>query len=58
MGLRRACRVAATIASTINTPILLGGRAVAIWAWFLGSFGCIAIAVSVAGNKSSYNFER
>lgn len=40
---------AATIASTVNTPMLLGGPASVIWAWFLGCFGCIAIASSVAG---------
>ena len=39
----------ASIASTFNTPILLGGPATAVWAWFLGSFGCIAIGASVAG---------
>lgn len=45
------CRIAATISSTFNTPILLGGRAVAVWSWFLGSFGCCAIAASVAGTR-------
>lgn len=28
-----------SIASTFNSPILLGGPASAIWAWFLGSWG-------------------
>ncbi|KAL5498787.1 TPO5_1 [Sanghuangporus vaninii] len=46
--------ITATIASTLNTPLVLGGRAVAIWSWFLGSFGCVAIAVSVAELASAY----
>jgi hypothetical protein len=29
----------ATIASTVNTPLLSGGPATVIWAWFLGSWG-------------------
>ncbi|KAH8116138.1 amino acid/polyamine transporter I [Phellopilus nigrolimitatus] len=45
---------AASIASTINTPLLLGGPATAVWAWFLGSFGCLAIATSVAELVSAY----
>ena len=45
------CRITATIASTLNTPLVLGGRAVTIWSWFLGSFGCVAIATSVAGQR-------
>ncbi|KAF8336463.1 amino acid/polyamine transporter I [Cantharellus anzutake] len=44
----------ATIASTVNTPILLGGPASAIWTWFLGFWGCLAIAVSVAELVSAY----
>ncbi|KAL5476691.1 TPO5_3 [Sanghuangporus weigelae] len=44
----------ASIASTLNTPLLLGGPATAVWAWFLGSFGCIAIALSVAELVSAY----
>ncbi|PAV19134.1 APC amino acid permease [Pyrrhoderma noxium] len=46
--------VAATLTATFNTPIILGGRAVAIWSWLMGSFGCIAIAVSVAELVSAY----
>lgn len=42
--------IAATIASTFNTPIVLGGPATAVWTWFIGSFGCLAIAASVAGS--------
>ncbi|EPQ52255.1 APC amino acid permease [Gloeophyllum trabeum ATCC 11539] len=44
----------ASIASTFNTPLLLGGPGTAIWAWFLGSFGCMAIAASVAELVSAY----
>ncbi|KDQ58795.1 hypothetical protein JAAARDRAFT_193315 [Jaapia argillacea MUCL 33604] len=44
----------ASIASTFNTPLLLGGPATAIWAWFLGCFGCLAIAASVAELVSAY----
>ncbi|KAH8116136.1 amino acid permease-domain-containing protein [Phellopilus nigrolimitatus] len=46
--------MAATVAATFNTPILLGGRAVAIWTWLLGLVGCLAIAVSVAELVSAY----
>ncbi|KAI5120886.1 hypothetical protein M0805_002986 [Coniferiporia weirii] len=45
---------AASIASTINTPLLYGGPATAVWAWFMGSFGCLAIAASVAELVSAY----
>ncbi|KIJ23281.1 hypothetical protein M422DRAFT_74895 [Sphaerobolus stellatus SS14] len=45
---------AATIASTANTPLLLGGPAVLIWAWLLGAVGCVAIASSVAELVSAY----
>ena len=31
----------ATIASTFNTPVLLGGPASAVWSWFLGFWGNI-----------------
>ena len=31
----------ATIASTFNTPVLLGGPASAVWSWFLGFWGII-----------------
>ncbi|KZO92533.1 amino acid transporter [Calocera viscosa TUFC12733] len=44
----------ATIASTINTPLLLGGPATTIWAWFFGSFGGTALAISVAELISAY----
>ncbi|TFK49035.1 APC amino acid permease [Heliocybe sulcata] len=44
----------ASIASTFNSPLLLGGPATAVWAWFLGSFGCLAIAASVAELVSAY----
>jgi len=45
---------AASIASTLNTPLLLGGPASVIWAWLVGSFGCLAIAASVAELVSAY----
>ncbi|THH08402.1 hypothetical protein EW145_g2730 [Phellinidium pouzarii] len=45
---------AASIASTMNTPLLYGGPATAVWAWFMGSFGCLAIAASVAELVSAY----
>ncbi|TDL24584.1 hypothetical protein BD410DRAFT_801917 [Rickenella mellea] len=47
-------RCSASIASTFITPLLLGGPATAIWAWFLGSFGSFALAASVAELVSAY----
>ncbi|KAF8314483.1 APC amino acid permease [Clavulina sp. PMI_390] len=44
----------ASIASTFNTPLLYGGPAAAVWSWFMGSWGCLAIAVSVAELVSAY----
>ncbi|KZS91098.1 amino acid permease [Sistotremastrum niveocremeum HHB9708] len=44
----------ASVASTFNTPILLGGPGSAIYSWILGSFGCLAIASSVAELISAY----
>ncbi|KZT40899.1 amino acid transporter [Sistotremastrum suecicum HHB10207 ss-3] len=45
---------AATIASTFNNPILLGGPTTAVWAWLLGSVGCLCIAASVSELVSAY----
>ncbi|THH08403.1 hypothetical protein EW145_g2731 [Phellinidium pouzarii] len=45
---------AASVASTLNTPLLLGGPATVVWAWLLGSVGCICIALSVAELVSAY----
>ncbi|KAF8512146.1 amino acid/polyamine transporter I [Hysterangium stoloniferum] len=45
---------AATIASTVNTPLLLGGPATTIWAWLLGAVGCLALAASVSELVSAY----
>jgi len=45
---------AASIASTVNTPLLLGGPAATIWAWLLGAVGCLALASSVAELISAY----
>lgn len=45
---------AASITSTVNTPLLLGGPAATVWAWLLGAVGCLAISCSVSELVSAY----
>lgn len=42
-----------SIASTFNSPILLGGPASAIWAWFLGSWGMLVYFVRMRGDADA-----
>ncbi|KAH0832163.1 amino acid permease [Lanmaoa asiatica] len=46
--------VCSSIASTFNTPMLLGGPASVTWCWFLGGVNCIALASSIAEVVSAY----
>jgi len=46
--------VCSSIASTFNTPLLLGGPASVTWCWFIGSINCLALASSIAEVVSAY----
>ncbi|KAG9315623.1 amino acid permease [Chiua virens] len=46
--------VCASIAITLNTPMLLGGPASVTWCWLLGGVNSIALASSVAEIISAY----
>lgn len=46
--------VCSSIASTFNTPLLLGGPASVTWCWLLGATNCLALASSVAEIASAY----
>ena len=46
--------VCSSIASTFNTPLLLGGPASVTWCWFLGATNCLALASSIAEVVSAY----
>ena len=46
--------VCSSIASTFNTPLLLGGPASVTWCWFLGAINCLALASSISEVVSAY----
>ena len=46
--------VCSSIASTFNTPLLLGGPASVTWCWFLGATNCLALSSSIAEIVSAY----
>ncbi|GAA5894121.1 hypothetical protein JCM5296_001017 [Sporobolomyces johnsonii] len=46
--------VSSSVASTINTPLLLGGPASVVWCWFIGSFMCFCLGTSIAEIISAY----
>ncbi|KAG9315603.1 amino acid permease [Chiua virens] len=46
--------VCSSIATTFNTPLLLGGPASVTWCWFLGATNCLALASSIAEIVSAY----
>ncbi|KDE07288.1 hypothetical protein MVLG_02508 [Microbotryum lychnidis-dioicae p1A1 Lamole] len=46
--------VASSVATTFNTPFLLGGPSSVVWCWFLGSFMCFCLGTSIAEIVSAY----
>ncbi|KAG9315604.1 APC amino acid permease [Chiua virens] len=46
--------VCSSIATTFNTPLLLGGPAAVTWCWFLGATNCLALASSISEVVSAY----
>ncbi|GAA5849196.1 hypothetical protein JCM8547_006475 [Rhodosporidiobolus lusitaniae] len=46
--------VSSSVATTLNTPLLLGGPASAVWMWFLGSIMCFCLGTSIAEIISAY----
>ena len=46
--------VCSSIATTLNTPLLLGGPASVVWCWFIGGTNCLALASSIAEVVSAY----
>ncbi|KAF8172767.1 APC amino acid permease [Mycena galopus ATCC 62051] len=43
-----------SIATTLNTPLLLGGPATAVWAWILGACMCFTLGSSIAEIVSAF----
>ncbi|KAF9447455.1 APC amino acid permease [Macrolepiota fuliginosa MF-IS2] len=43
-----------SIATTFNTPLLLGGPATVVWCWILGSAVCFTLGSSIAEIVSAY----
>ena len=46
--------VCSSVASTFNTPLLLGGPASVVWCWFIGGTNCLALASSISEIVSAY----
>ena len=46
--------VCSSVASTFNTPWLLGGPASVTWCWFLGATNCLALASGISEVVSAY----
>ncbi|KIJ62729.1 hypothetical protein HYDPIDRAFT_176497 [Hydnomerulius pinastri MD-312] len=46
--------VCSSVASTFNTPLLLGGPASVTWCWILGATNCLALASSIAEIVSAF----
>ncbi|TFK36500.1 APC amino acid permease [Crucibulum laeve] len=46
--------VCSSIATTFNTPLLLGGPASVVWCWILGSAMCFTLGSSIAEIVSAY----
>ncbi|GAA5839585.1 hypothetical protein JCM9279_005990 [Rhodotorula babjevae] len=46
--------VASSVATTLDTPLLLGGPASVIWCWFIGSIFCFCLGLSIAELVSAY----
>ncbi|POY75264.1 hypothetical protein BMF94_1634 [Rhodotorula taiwanensis] len=46
--------VASSVATTIDTPLLLGGPVSVVWCWFIGSFMCMCLGLSIAELISAY----
>ncbi|KAH7925903.1 APC amino acid permease [Leucogyrophana mollusca] len=46
--------VCSSVASTFNTPLLLGGPASVTWCWILGASNCLSLASSIAEIISAY----
>ncbi|GAA5913244.1 hypothetical protein JCM6882_000041 [Rhodosporidiobolus microsporus] len=46
--------VASSVATTLNTPLLLGGPASVVWCWFIGSIMCFCLGTSIAEIVSAY----
>lgn len=46
--------VASSVATTIDTPLLLGGPVSVVWCWLIGSFMCMCLGLSIAELISAY----
>ncbi|KAH7909898.1 APC amino acid permease [Hygrophoropsis aurantiaca] len=46
--------VCSSVASTFNTPLLLGGPSSVTWCWILGASNCLSLASSIAEIVSAY----
>ncbi|BFZ58384.1 polyamine transporter tpo5 [Savitreella phatthalungensis] len=46
--------VFATVVTTAIYPLYAGGAPAMVWCWFIGTFGCMSIALSVAELVSAY----
>lgn len=46
--------VCSSIATTFNTPLLLGGPSSVVWCWILGSTMCFTLGTSIAEIVSAY----
>ncbi|GAA5987357.1 hypothetical protein JCM10908_001925 [Rhodotorula pacifica] len=46
--------VASSVATTIDTPLLLGGPVSVVWCWFIGSCMCMCLGLSIAELISAY----
>lgn len=46
--------VASSVATTIDTPLLLGGPVSVVWCWFIGSCMCMCLGLAIAELISAF----